>query len=57
MVKNQFLRGSEWRKWDLRAHTPLDKAWKDNEDLSTEQNKKDFAKRYIAFAKHKDYLQ
>lgn len=57
MVKNQFLRGSEWRKLDLRAHTPLDKAWKDNEDLSTGQNKKDFAKRYIAFAKHKDYLQ
>lgn len=22
MVKNQFLRGSEWRRWDLHIHTP-----------------------------------
>lgn len=22
MAKNQFLRGSEWRKWDLHLHTP-----------------------------------
>ncbi len=50
-MDKKFSRGSEWRKWDLHAHTPLDKAWEDNEDLSTEQNKKNFAKRYIAFAK------
>lgn len=22
MAKNQFLRGSEWRRWDLHIHTP-----------------------------------
>lgn len=51
MVKNQFLRGSEWRKWDLHAHTPLDSDWCDSETLDDEQSKIDFAKRYISFAK------
>ncbi len=37
MVKNQFLRGSEWRKWDLHLHTPSSYDYKNgsvtNEDI------------------------
>lgn len=50
-MSNNFSRGSEWRRWDLHAHTPIDKDWEDTENLSTEQNKIDFAKRYVNFAK------
>ncbi len=49
-MNNNFSRGSEWRKWDLHAHTPLDYAWEDNVDLADEKSKKEFAKRYIDFA-------
>ncbi len=52
------LRGSEWRKWDLHVHTPLDYEWinKPNIDFSKDfaliQNDlKDYAKIFIEFAK------
>lgn len=35
MSTNQFLRGSEWRKWDLHIHTPLSieqHYWANNEE-------------------------
>lgn len=51
MTVNNFQRGSEWRKWDLHAHTPLDANWLDSETLNDEQSRKSFAKRYISFAK------
>ena len=51
MIGNNFQRGSEWRKWDLHAHTPLDANWLDSETLNDEQSRKSFAKRYISFAK------
>lgn len=46
----EFARGSEWRKWDLHAHTPVDKDWEESVDLSSEDLKKEFAKKYIDFA-------
>lgn len=49
-MNKEFLRGSEWRKWDLHAHTPLDSAWQDAVNLTDEKSKKDFAKQYIDFA-------
>ncbi len=39
-MNNDFSRGSEWRKWDLHAHTPLDYAWEDDVDLTDEESKK-----------------
>lgn len=44
-------RGSIWRRWDLHAHTPLDHEWIDKPQLSTEEHKQAFARKYIAFAK------
>ncbi|QFR43398.1 TrlF family AAA-like ATPase [Sulfurimonas xiamenensis] len=46
-----FNRGSEWRKWDLHCHTPLDHEWINKPNLDTVENKKIFAKEYIDFAK------
>lgn len=48
--------GSQWSKWDLHAHTPLDHEWinkpsfngADNEEIIAK--KKVFAREYIAFA-------
>ena len=57
MTVNNFQRGSEWRKWDLHAHTPLDANWLDSETLNDEQSSKSFAKRYISLQNHKIYLQ
>lgn len=51
---NKYPRGSEWRKWDLHAHTPIDPEWIDRPSLNTSEKKKGFAKRYIEFAKMKD---
>lgn len=42
--------GSIWRKWDLHVHTPLDHEWINRPVLATEEDKKKFAKEYIAFA-------
>lgn len=46
-----YEKGSEWRKWDLHAHTPLDHEWINRPQLNTEQQKQAFAKEYIDFAK------
>lgn len=51
---NIYSRGSEWRKWDLHAHTPIDHEWINRPNLTTIQLKKQFAKNYIAFAKKKN---
>lgn len=54
MIPCKYFRGSEWRKWDLHAHTPLDSNWYNRPQLNTAQEKKDFAKKYIEFAKAKN---
>ncbi len=46
-----YKRGSEWRKWDLHAHTPIDSEWIDRPKLDTEEDKEEFAKKYIDFAR------
>ena len=53
-----FERGSEWRKWDLHVHTPLDHEWidKPNIDFSKqlyeiESDIKEFSKKFVEFAK------
>jgi flagellar hook protein FlgE len=45
-----FSRGSEWRKWDLHAHTPLDPEWIARPSLKTEADKRLFAKQYVEAA-------
>lgn len=45
-----FERGSEWRKWDLHAHTALDYDWINKPKIISLQEKQQFAKDYIAFA-------
>jgi len=47
---SRFARGSEWRKWDLHAHTAIDKDWEEKIDLSTDEAKRKFAQDYIACA-------
>jgi predicted metal-dependent phosphoesterase TrpH len=49
---NNFLfpRGSEWRKWDLHAHTPLDPEWIARPSLRTEGEKRYFAAQYVEAA-------
>jgi len=42
--------GSQWRKWDLHVHTPLDHEWIKGTPLKTEIEKAQFAKDYVAFA-------
>ena len=44
-------RGSEWRKWDLHCHTPVDHEWINKPNLNTKEEKESFAKEYISFAK------
>jgi hypothetical protein len=45
-----FYRGSEWRKWDLHAHTPLDREWINRPPLRTESEKQLFAEQYVKTA-------
>lgn len=45
-----FHRGSEWRKWDLHAHTPLDTEWISPPPLRTESERKLFAEQYVETA-------
>lgn len=49
---NDFLfpRGSEWRKWDLHAHTPLDPEWIARPSLRTEGERRLFAAQYVEAA-------
>lgn len=52
MINNFFYpKGSEWRKWDLHTHTPIDPDWIDCPDLSTDESKRKFAFEYIMHAK------
>lgn len=46
----RYLKGSEWRKWDLHTHTPLDHEWINKPSLNTEEEKETFAREYIQFA-------
>lgn len=46
-----YPKGSEWRKWDLHAHTPIDNEWINKPCLDTTADKEAFAKDYIEFAK------
>lgn len=41
-----YDRGSEWGKWDLHAHTPLDAEWISRPALRTESERKSFAVQY-----------
>ncbi len=54
MSEFQFPRGSEWRKWDLHAHTPLDHEWEGAPNLQTETQKEEFARCYVERAKGAD---
>jgi len=45
-----FLRGAEWRKWDLHAHTAIDTDWEEKPYLSSEEAKRQFARDYIKCA-------
>ncbi|OHD18803.1 MAG: hypothetical protein A2086_03255 [Spirochaetes bacterium GWD1_27_9] len=47
----EIIKGSEWRKWDLHAHTPNDLEWNNKPDLSTKELRQDFSRKYISFAK------
>jgi predicted metal-dependent phosphoesterase TrpH len=47
-------RGSEWRRWDLHCHTPLDHEWINKPTLNTNSEKQAFAKEYIDFAIKQD---
>lgn len=49
-IYNKYPKGSEWRKWDLHAHTPIDHEWINKPSLDTEEKKRDFSRRYIDFA-------
>lgn len=51
MSSFHFPKGSEWRKWDLHAHTPLDFEWISRPPLSTDEEKKHFATSYIERAR------
>ena len=46
----KFPRGSEWHKWDLHAHTPLDSDWLSRPSLLTDVEKRQFAQQYVAAA-------
>ena len=50
MSNYRFPRGSEWRKWDLHAHTPLDCDWLSRPSLLTDVDRRRFARQYVAAA-------
>ena len=50
MNNYKFPRGSEWHKWDLHAHTPLDSNWLSRPSLSTDVEKRQFAQQYVEAA-------
>jgi Predicted metal-dependent phosphoesterases (PHP family) len=43
-------RGSEWRKWDIHAHTPIDSEWISRPPLRNESERKLFAEQYVETA-------
>lgn len=50
MNNYEFPRGSEWHKWDLHAHTPLDSDWISRPSLSTNAERRQFAQQYVEAA-------
>jgi hypothetical protein len=50
MNKYKYPRGSEWRKWDLHAHTPLDPEWISAPSLRTDAERRLFAEQYVEAA-------
>ena len=50
MSEHKFPTGSEWRKWDLHAHTPLDSDWIAPPLIRTAEDKRQFAAEYVAAA-------
>lgn len=51
MKHNNYPEGSQWLRWDLHTHTPLDHEWGNKPNNDKEEVKKQFARDYIAFAK------
>lgn len=47
----KYPKGSEWGKWDLHVHTPIDHEWKDKPNIQNMDEKRSFAKDFIKFAK------
>lgn len=54
MNNYKFPRGSEWHKWDLHAHTPLDSNWLSRPSLLTDVEKRQFAQQYMEAAIRED---
>ncbi len=50
----KYPRGSEWRKWDLHVHTPLDPEWINRPNLTNTKDKIEFAEKFIAFTKKQE---
>jgi len=50
MDKYNYPRGSEWQKWDLHAHTPLDHDWISTPLLRTDAERRQFAEQYVEAA-------
>lgn len=50
----KYPKGSEWRKWDLHTHTPLDHEWINKPNLNTIEEKETFARQYVQFAVEKN---
>ncbi len=50
MNKHRYPCGSEWRKWDLHAHTPLDPEWIACPPLQSDAQKRLFAEQYVEAA-------
>lgn len=54
-MNNSFPSGSEWRKWDIHTHTPIDHEWEHKpNNLDSSEVKSSFAKDYVRFAKEKE---
>ncbi len=46
-----YPKGSDWGKWDLHVHTPIDHEWVNKPNLLNIIEKEKFAKDFIKFAK------
>ncbi|MBR9923144.1 MAG: hypothetical protein GYB31_20130 [Bacteroidetes bacterium] len=54
MKHNNYPSGSNWHKWDIHTHTPLDHEWNDKpNNLNRDEVKERFAKDYVKYAKEK----
>ena len=55
MKHNDYPSGSNWLKWDIHTHTPLDHEWKNKpNNFHKVEVKKQFARDYITFAKKQE---